>query len=59
MKILGSAPTEERLLKLVTDFYCGSTIRFKGSQVFNAKGKIEGVRIVKKSNRFRFEMEGI
>jgi len=57
MKLLGSAPTEDRLLKLVTDFYCGSSIRFENGEVFNAKGKIEGVRMVHKKNRFRFEME--
>lgn len=57
MRLLGSAPTEDRLLKMVTNFYCGSSIRFEKGEVFNAKGKIEGVRVIHKNNRFRFEME--
>lgn len=57
MRLLASAPTQERLLKIVTDFYCGSSIRFENGDVFNAKGKIEGVRVIFKNRRFRFEME--
>lgn len=58
-KLIGSAPTIEMLLKGITEFYCGTDIRLVGTiglfDVHNSKGKIEGVRVVKKGKRYRFE----
>ena len=60
-KLLASSPTLECMLKQVTKFYCGSDIRFIGTiglmSVHNSSGKIEGVRVIKKSQRYRFEYE--
>lgn len=60
-KLIVSSPTIECMLKQVTKFYCGSDIRFEGTidlmSVHNSKGKIDGVRVIKKGQRFRFEYE--
>jgi hypothetical protein len=58
-ELVASAPTLERIQKLVADFFCGSTItlvpdgenRYK---IHNLKGEISSVEVVKKGRRFRF-----
>ena len=55
MRLIGSAPTEKEILKLVTDYYCGLSIRIDNGEVFNSNGKIKVVRVVQKKYRFRFE----
>lgn len=59
MRLIASAPTIEDLLKCAIQFYCGSAIRFesvgKSWDVYNAKGKIEGVEVVRKANRYRLQ----
>lgn len=57
--LLGSAPTEERIIALISKFYMGATISLHENQtdfdIYNKKGKLSGVRVIKKGKRFRFE----
>lgn len=61
-KMLGSAGSQEQLKALVEKYFYSSNISFVASDdgsfaVHNAKGKIEGFRVVEKKGRWRFEME--
>jgi len=61
--ILASAPTLERLKKLISEYYYGSSIELiitgqNTWMVKNRKGQIQGVRVkenISKSKRFQFE----
>jgi hypothetical protein len=53
--LLGSAPTIESLTALISGYYMGSTITVTGEDVHNRKGKIQGVRVIQKGQRWRFE----
>jgi hypothetical protein len=55
-KLLASAPTEQAILESIKRFYCGSNVSIQGEQISNSKGILEGVRVVKKKGRYRFEM---
>ncbi len=59
-KLLGTSPTLERITSLISKYYYGSTITLTPNDdgtydVHNLKGKIDGVRVVQKGNKFRFE----
>ncbi len=54
-KLAITAPSEQELLKASIKFFYGSSIRFEGEQVFNAKGLMNDWRVVKKNNRYRLE----
>lgn len=62
-KLLGSAETSEEIFKMIIEkFYCGSDIRFEGTiglySLKNSKGEtLEGMRVIRKAGRYRFEME--
>ncbi len=53
--LIASSASLDGLLRLVVRFYAGSSIRFEGSEVFNANGRIDGVRVICKRGRWRFE----
>ncbi len=56
--LLAASSTIEGITDLIKRFYGGSSIRLEGSaygwDVFNAKGKIDNVRVVF-ARRYRFE----
>ena len=54
-KLAITAPSQEELLKATIKFFYGSSIRFEGEQVFNAKGLMTDWRVVKKGSRYRLE----
>ncbi len=59
--LLASAPTLERITKLVNKFFYSNSIELHEDSsgvysLINSKGKIDGCRVIKKKNRFRFEM---
>lgn len=60
-KLIGSAASLEQLAGLISKFYCSPNIRLVGFvdlfEVHNSSGPIEGVRVIKKGNRYRFEVE--
>jgi len=45
--VYASAPNIERLTNLINQFYYSSTIRVEDGKVFNSKGQINGVEVVK------------
>ena len=55
-KLLASAPSEAEIIKAISRFYCGATISLEGENVHNLKGLLDGVRVIKKRGRYRFEM---
>jgi hypothetical protein len=59
--LLASAPTMERITKLVNQYFYSTSIELHEDSsgvysLINSKGKIDGCRVIKKKNRFRFEM---
>ena len=59
--LLASAPTLERITKMVNDYFYSTSIELHedSSGVYsltNSKGRMDRFRVVKKKNRFRFEM---
>ena len=62
-KLLGSAPTFDRLLKRVREWYYNPNIQANQTtdghwQLSKADGTpLYGMRIIQKKNRFRFEMQ--
>lgn len=59
--LLASAPTMERITKMVNDYFYSTSIELHEGEhgmysLINSKGKIDGCLVVKKKNRFRFEM---
>jgi hypothetical protein len=57
--LLASAPTEERIIKLISQYYYGSTVRIEGEKVFAGKGLCEKVQVIIKKGRYRFERKEI
>ena len=58
-KLCGSAATAEKLEPGITRYYYGTKMRIRDDMQVQrvSDGKIlDGVRVVKKGNRFRFEM---
>lgn len=60
-KLLATSPTIERITKLISDYYYGSTITLEQISdnpekydVYNKKGKIDGVYVVKAGNKYKF-----
>jgi hypothetical protein len=62
-KLLVSAPTEERIIKLISQYFMGSTISLKPTEVentfdvFNSKGKINSVVVKLVKGKYRFEQQ--
>lgn len=54
MKI-ATAPTLERIEKLINQFYMSTTCKVINGKVFNSKGEVNGVEVVKVKNRFVFQ----
>lgn len=54
--------SEDGIIELISEFYYGSTITLKPSgvknvwDVYNKKGRIDKVRVIKKRRRYRFEL---
>jgi len=62
-KLLGSASSLEQLKDGIQKFFYSSNIVLNGNDkdgytISNSKGVIEGVKVVLKGKRYRFEMEG-
>jgi len=57
--LLASAPTEEKIIKAISEFYYGSTVYLEGEKVFTLKGLCENMQVIKKKNRYRFERKEI
>jgi hypothetical protein len=57
-KLIGSAPTLDALLNLIKQRY-GWNITHVDVQgaVYNSNGVIDGVRVIERKGRYRFEME--
>ena len=45
--VYAAAPNIERLTNLINQFYYSSTIRVEDGKVFNSKGQINGVEVVR------------
>ncbi len=59
--LLASAPSLDRITKMVNQYFYSNSIELHEDSsgvysLINSKGKIDGCRVVKKKNRFRFEM---
>ena len=54
-ELIASASTEEKIISMISQFYGGSTIALRGQEVSNRNGPINGVRVVFRNGRFRFE----
>lgn len=54
-KLLASSKTLEGIIKLISDYYMGSTITIVDEKVYNKKGIISDVCVVNKKGSFRFE----
>lgn len=60
-KLLASSPTEERIIKLISQYFMGSTISLHPTDdenifdVHNLKGKLKNFHVVKKGGKYRFE----
>lgn len=61
--ILATSSTEQGIIKLISEYYYGSTISLvtDGDRflVCNLKGEIKGVTVIKKNNRFIFMEEQV
>jgi len=49
--IYATAPTIERLTKLINEFYLSTTCKVDGSEVWNSKGIIPGVEVRKSKGK--------
>ena len=56
--LLGTSPNLDMAAKLVTEYFCGQAMRIENEQVFRVSDRkhIEGLRVVQKGQRYRFEM---
>ncbi len=64
-KLLGTSPSLESVKKLLADFWYGDAKDYSFNEVSdnewtinNSKGLVDGFRIIKKNNRYRFEYIG-
>ncbi len=55
MKLLISSASMEELITQIGKYYYSPNIRVENGKVFNSKGEINGVRVIEKKKRFRFE----
>ena len=53
-KLIASAPTIERLEKLINAFYYSTTCKVDGDQVHNSRGPIPGATVETKKGRHYF-----
>jgi hypothetical protein len=51
MKI-ASAPTTDRLTKLLNEYFFSTTYKIVDGKVYNSKGLVENIEIQEKKNRF-------
>lgn len=49
--IYATAPTIERLEKLINQFYYSTTCRVENGKVYNSKGLINGVEVVRSKGK--------
>lgn len=58
-KMIGSGPTLEGLSKKISEYFYSATFLVETRPdhwlVFNAEGIIQGFKVIKKKDRFRFE----
>lgn len=60
-KLIASAPTEERIVKLISDYFYGSNIKLEPTDdegtfnVHNSKGKVNGYVVVLKDGKYKFQ----
>ena len=52
--LIASSGTRKGIEKLASEYY-HSDIKVEGSSVYNSKGKIGSVKVVKKGGRYRLE----
>jgi|APGre2960657404_1045060.scaffolds.fasta_scaffold74704_5 hypothetical protein len=55
-ELLASSSTLEGIKGSIKRFYCGEGKEVSGENVIGSKGIIEGVRVILKRGRYRFEM---
>ena len=59
--LLITSPTKDRIIKAINQFYYSTTFYLtekneKEFNVHNSKGIVQDTRVIKKGNRYRFEM---
>ena len=54
--LLSSSASESGILDAIARFYCGERKRLEGFCVIGVNGVIDGVRVIYKKGRYRFEM---
>lgn len=54
--LLSSSGSLEGILDAIARFYCGERKRIENGQIIGGRGVIEGVRVIQKRGRYRFEM---
>jgi len=55
MRLIASSPTLERMEKTAQRYFFSPNVRIVDNKVFNSKGEIEGIVIIKKKSRYRME----
>lgn len=55
-QLLASSNTLEGIKGSINRFYCGEEKEVQGENVIGSKGILEGVRVILKRGRYRFEM---
>ena len=55
-KLLATSGTEQGIIDCISRFFGGSTVTLNGEQISTLKGICEGLRVIKKKGRYRFEM---
>lgn len=55
-KLIGSAPTLELLIKRLQEYFYSESVNIVETTVYVSDKPIEGFRVIKKANRFRFEL---
>jgi hypothetical protein len=56
IQLLASSSSQEGIIECISKFFYSKSIKLDGEDVHNAKGKINGVRVIQKKGRYRFEM---
>ena len=55
--LLSSSASENGILDAIARFYGGERKRIENGQIIGGRGVLEGVRVIEKRGRYRFEME--
>lgn len=53
--LVATAPSVERLTKMVANYFYGSQIRIEGENVYSVHGLLKSYRVTIKKGRYRFE----